>query len=82
MWKDCETELDFLDFDYLIKILQDTVNDKSLLPSSIGVYGDWGSGKSSLMNMCKKELEVEEKMFVYYLMAGCLKDMRMLKLPC
>lgn len=57
MWKDCETELDFLDFDYIIKILQDTINDSSLLPSSIGIYGDWGSGKSSLMNMCKKEIE-------------------------
>lgn len=60
MWKDCETELDFLDFNYLIKILEDTVNDQNLLPSSIGVYGDWGSGKSSLMNMCKKELETQE----------------------
>ncbi len=60
MWKDCETELDFLDFNYLIKILEDTVNDQNLLPSSIGVYGDWGSGKSSLMNMCKKELENQE----------------------
>lgn len=57
MWKDCETELDFLDFDYLIKILIDTVDDEKLLPSSIGVYGDWGSGKSSLMYMCKKALE-------------------------
>lgn len=57
MWKDCETELDFLDFDYLIKILVDTVADEKLLPSSIGVYGDWGSGKSSLMYMCKKALE-------------------------
>lgn len=60
MWKDCETELDFLDFNYLIKILEDTVNDQNLLPSSIGVYGDWGSGKSSLMNMCKKELESQK----------------------
>ncbi len=56
MWKDCETELDFLDYDYLVKILEDTVNDEKLLPSSIGVYGDWGSGKSSLMYMCKNSL--------------------------
>lgn len=60
MWRDCETELDFLDFNYLIKILEDTVNDEKLLPSSIGVYGDWGSGKSSLMYMCKNLLSKQK----------------------
>lgn len=71
MWKDCETELDFLDFDYLIKVLEDTINDENLLPSSIGLYGDWGSGKSSLMNMCKKELE-NDKYTVCLLFNGWL----------
>jgi ABC-type bacteriocin/lantibiotic exporter with double-glycine peptidase domain len=51
MWKDCETELDYLDFDYLVSILNSVLRDDSLLPSSIGVYGDWGSGKSSLLKM-------------------------------
>ena len=53
MWKDSETELDFLDYDYLIQMLQSIITDDSLLPASIGVYGDWGSGKSSLMYMKK-----------------------------
>lgn len=35
MWKDSETELDFLDFDYLIEILKDIIEDESLLSSSI-----------------------------------------------
>ena len=56
MWKDSETELDFLDYDYLIQMLQSIITDDSLLPASIGVYGDWGSGKSSLMYMCKESL--------------------------
>lgn len=60
MWKDSETELDFLDYDYLIKTLQSIVKNDSLLPASIGVYGDWGSGKSSLMYMCKDRLEAED----------------------
>ncbi|BAD66620.1 conserved hypothetical protein [Shouchella clausii KSM-K16] len=55
MWKDSETELDFLDFEYLIGILTDIIEDESLLPSSIGVYGDWGSGKSSLIKMSMKK---------------------------
>lgn len=61
MWKDSETEIDFLDYDYLIKVLQKIITDDSLLPASIGVYGDWGSGKSSLMYMCKKSLEKDDK---------------------
>ena len=61
MWKDSETELDFLDYDYLIQMLQSIITDDSLLPASIGVYGDWGSGKSSLMYMCKERLTKKDK---------------------
>ncbi len=56
MWKDSETIDDYLDFDYLKKSLISIVNDKNLSPSSIGVYGDWGSGKSSLMKMAQEDL--------------------------
>lgn len=59
MWRDSETEVDFLDFDYLKAILKSTINDKTLLPASIGVYGDWGSGKSSLIKMSMEELKQE-----------------------
>ncbi|ELC8344512.1 hypothetical protein QYB53_001579 [Clostridium perfringens] len=59
MWKDSETELDFLDFDYLKGILKFTINNTELLPASIGVYGDWGSGKSSLIKMSMDELQSE-----------------------
>lgn len=60
MWKDSETKIDFLDFDYLTKTVTDIINDKNLSPSSIGVYGNWGSGKSSLMQMCIEELSKGE----------------------
>jgi predicted KAP-like P-loop ATPase len=51
MWRDSETELDYLDFDYLIETVSNIIKNDDLLPSTIGVYGDWGSGKSSLINM-------------------------------
>lgn len=60
MWKDSETELDYLDFDHLIGLIEELISDESLLPSSIGVYGDWGSGKSSLIRMSMKKAEEEE----------------------
>lgn len=61
MWKDSETEIDYLDYEYMVEILEDIICNDNLLPASIGIYGDWGSGKSSLMHMCIKKLEDEKK---------------------
>lgn len=57
MWKDSETELDYLDFEHLCSSIELIVSDDQLQPSTIGLYGDWGSGKSSLMKMAQKNLE-------------------------
>lgn len=55
MWKDSETEIDLLEFDYLIDITKHIIENDSLSPCTIGVYGDWGSGKSSLVEMILKD---------------------------
>ncbi len=60
MWKDSETNIDLLDFDYLIGVTKNIITNDELSPSSIGVYGDWGSGKSSLIEMTLKDLEGED----------------------
>lgn len=60
MWKDSETDQDLLHFDYLVKTVESIAMDTDLTPSTIGVYGDWGSGKSSLMKMVRKDLESKE----------------------
>lgn len=72
MWKDSETELDYLDYDYLIHALENIVTNDSFLPASVGVYGDWGSGKSSLMYMCKKQLEQSDENIKCLLFNGWL----------
>ncbi|EGO9940169.1 MULTISPECIES: KAP family P-loop NTPase fold protein [Enterococcus] len=56
MWRDSETEVDYLNFDYLTELLTELIDNKKLLPATIGVYGDWGSGKSSLIKMAIKNL--------------------------
>lgn len=56
MWKDSETVVDYLKFDYIIDAVTKIVLDEGLSPSSIGLYGDWGSGKSSLMKMIEQKL--------------------------
>ena len=45
-----------MNFDYIIDAVVKLVLDEDLSPSSIGLYGDWGSGKSSLMKMVEQHL--------------------------
>ena len=61
MWKDSETKFDYLNFDYLVDAVESIAMDAKLTPSTIGVYGDWGSGKSSLMQMVEEKIKTEHK---------------------
>ena len=66
MWNDIETTDDLLNFkttaDIAAKLIKDSVGE----PLSIGVSGNWGSGKSSLVKMIGKSLEAEgEEKFIF-----------------
>jgi len=51
MWNDNETRSDSIDYSHLIGAVTGIIDNPALLPCSIGIFGDWGSGKSSLMGM-------------------------------
>lgn len=51
MWNDSETNSDFIDYQHHVTAVTKIINTDALLPCSIGIFGDWGSGKSSLMKM-------------------------------
>jgi len=57
MWPDKETEIDYLNFGYMVNLVADIATNRDLSPSTIGLYGDWGSGKSSLMKLAQKKIE-------------------------
>ncbi len=57
MWSDNETDVDLLGFGYLVDSLDILLTEEALLPLTVGVYGDWGSGKSSLMRIARRRLE-------------------------
>ena len=61
LWSDKETEIDYLNFTYLVDMVVDLSTNRDLSPSTIGLYGDWGSGKSSLMKLAKKAIETKDK---------------------
>lgn len=60
MWADYETAIDLLGFEFLVDELEVLLTEERLLPVTIGVDGDWGSGKSSLMEMTRQRLETGE----------------------
>lgn len=66
MWNDNETDQDLIDFKYLTNSVNLIINNDDLIPSTIGVYGDWGSGKSSLMKMIEKENTKPENLIVKF----------------
>jgi ABC-type Mn2+/Zn2+ transport system ATPase subunit len=49
MWSDKESKIDFLNFNEIAESIKDLITEKQLMPISIGVFGDWGAGKSTIM---------------------------------
>jgi len=56
MWSDNETSEDLLGFKVHADLLIDVIKDDTVLPVTIGVFGDWGSGKSSVLKIINDEL--------------------------
>jgi KAP family P-loop domain len=61
VWADNETTNDLLGFDHLVDALELVLTDQKMLPVTVGVAGDWGSGKTSLMQMAEDRLSISEK---------------------
>ncbi len=61
MWHDNETGVDLLGFDQLVDTASFLVQSDELLPLTVGVFGDWGSGKSSLMYMVYDRLKEDDR---------------------
>lgn len=57
MWADRESEIDYLNFGEVSKMTVDILTSPGMLPISIGIFGNWGAGKSSLLKLVEKELK-------------------------
>lgn len=60
MWSDNIAENDYLGFDVHANLIKGLIDEPEMLPITIGVFGDWGSGKSSIMESLKNAYDAEE----------------------
>ena len=65
MWPDLESNLDYLNFSEVAESVADIINTPELLPISIGVFGDWGAGKSTILKLTEAQLNKQSKDFIH-----------------
>jgi predicted KAP-like P-loop ATPase len=57
MWPDNETTKDLIGFQVHADLIRTVVSNPKMLPTTIGVFGDWGGGKTSIMKMLERDLD-------------------------
>lgn len=66
MWSDNEAEIDLLNVEHLVSAVLRVVKDDRLDPVTVGVYGDWGSGKSSVIQLLRQRIASEPDLLAIY----------------
>lgn len=56
MWRDSESEHDLLNFTEVADQIATLATNPALLPISIGVFGTWGTGKSTVLKLVEARL--------------------------
>ena len=74
MWSDNETDTDFLNYSETAALVSETLRQRHLRPISIGLFGGWGVGKSSLMRMVMAEISKDPSHVVLHFDAWLFQD--------
>jgi predicted KAP-like P-loop ATPase len=64
VWADTETETDFLNYSEIAELIAELIADEKLLPLSLGVFGGWGIGKSSTLNLVESILRKQDDKYL------------------
>lgn len=56
LWKDSDTDVDFLNFTEVAEQISTLIQTPGLLPVSVGVFGTWGTGKSTVLRLAEAQL--------------------------
>lgn len=63
---DHETEVDFLNCEAISRTVVEILKNNRSRPLTIGIHGDWGAGKSSVLKMIECELAEDTKVAVLW----------------
>ena len=74
---DNETKIDLLNNEAIATTIIELLRDRPEQPVTVGVHGDWGAGKSSVLEMIEAGFE---KQTASNLMAGASKVLKTLRL--
>jgi len=66
MWSDKETTEDLLGYTVHASLLKSVVTNEKNLPITVGLYGDWGLGKTSILRILEEKLRKDEDTVVVY----------------
>lgn len=56
MWADIETRVDYLNYQEIAEVAGEILMNQSMRPVSVGIFGTWGTGKSSLLNLIEEDV--------------------------
>lgn len=61
LWPDNESKVDLLNYQSISSAIVKLLSDQQRLPVSIGIHGDWGAGKSTVLSMIENSYKEDEK---------------------
>lgn len=64
MWSDKESKTDFLNFNEIALSIKEIITERNLMPISVGIFGDWGAGKSTILELTSDAIKKEQKEYI------------------
>lgn len=61
MWLDSASNIDMLFYSPYAETIVDFTKNPNLTPMTIGLYGSWGAGKSSILHLIEQKIESDAK---------------------
>jgi len=74
MWADTDTDIDFINYAEIAELAGDLIRQKNMLPISLGVFGGWGAGKSSMLRLLEANLDQDENFILVKFDAWLYQD--------